>query len=157
MEEDPLIDVTHVLRMEVGPAAVRRVADARAPRTPGTKEGSGGSLGSSVDPKKYTRGDVVRLRELLCSIRHPSVVIVGAVVRPSTASDGALSLEECSAREIDVLRLVGAGATNSEVAAQLYISDATVRSHVGRLRAKLRARNRVELVVLAHRLGLVNP
>lgn len=62
---------------------------------------------------------------------------------------------DCSARELEVLAVVGEGANNDEVARRLSISEATVRSHVMHLRTKLRARTRAELAVRAWELGLV--
>ena len=66
-------------------------------------------------------------------------------------------LRACSSREVEVLALVGEGATNDEIAEQLYIAPTTVRSHVQNLRMKLGARDRVGLVVVAHESGLMEP
>ncbi|HWV56425.1 MAG TPA: response regulator transcription factor, partial [Longimicrobiales bacterium] len=65
-------------------------------------------------------------------------------------------LELLSARERDVLMRVGYGDTNDEIAVALHLSPATVRTYVSRMLAKLGARDRPELVVIAHRSGLVN-
>ncbi len=59
-------------------------------------------------------------------------------------------------RELTVLRLVGLGLTNSEIAQQLHISAGTVKTHVAHLLTKLDARDRVQLVIVAHRAGLVD-
>ncbi|MEW2354208.1 response regulator transcription factor [Spirillospora sp. NPDC029432] len=60
-------------------------------------------------------------------------------------------------REREVLTLVGGGLTNAEIAARLHISVATVKAYVTRLLAKLDARDRVHLVIIAYELGLVSP
>lgn len=57
-------------------------------------------------------------------------------------------------REPEVLRLIGRGRTNSEIAAELYVSEATVKTHINHIFSKLGARDRAQAVVLAHQLGL---
>ncbi|MBN9619427.1 MAG: response regulator transcription factor, partial [Actinobacteria bacterium] len=58
-------------------------------------------------------------------------------------------------RERDVLLLVAEGFTNSEIAQQLHIEPGTAKTHVAHLLTKLDARDRVQLVIIAHRTGLV--
>ncbi len=58
-------------------------------------------------------------------------------------------------REREVLTLVGRGLTNAEIAGQLFISVATAKAHVARLLTKLEARDRVQLVIIAHEAGVV--
>ncbi|GLX06007.1 response regulator transcription factor [Microbispora sp. NBRC 16548] len=60
-------------------------------------------------------------------------------------------------REAEVLTLVGRGLSNAEIAAELFISAATVKTYVTRLLAKLGARDRVRLVIIAYETGLVSP
>jgi DNA-binding NarL/FixJ family response regulator len=59
-------------------------------------------------------------------------------------------------REREVLRLVGLGMSNAEIAASLYITVGTAKTHVARLLAKLGARDRVQLVITAYQAGLVD-
>jgi DNA-binding NarL/FixJ family response regulator len=60
-------------------------------------------------------------------------------------------------REREVLRLVGLGMSNAEIAAALYITTGTAKTHVARLLAKLGARDRVHLVITAYQAGLLDP
>ena len=64
---------------------------------------------------------------------------------------GAKLVGELSKREIEILRLLGEGLTNAEIAARLYISTKTVATHVGNVFAKLQLRNRTEAAAFAHR------
>jgi DNA-binding NarL/FixJ family response regulator len=60
-------------------------------------------------------------------------------------------------REREVMALAAAGQSNDEIAAELYISPATAKTHVSRAMAKLGARDRAQLVVIAYETGLVAP
>jgi len=79
-----------------------------------------------------------------------------ATRRPRARRDAAL-LARLTDREREVLLLVAQGRSNKEVGEELFISDHTVKTHVGRLLTKLEARDRVQLVILAYDNGLVSP
>ncbi|HEY0934462.1 MAG TPA: response regulator transcription factor [Trebonia sp.] len=66
-------------------------------------------------------------------------------------------LDALSERELDVLRLVAAGETNAGIAAQLHIGQATVKTHLANMLAKLGAHDRVQAVITAYETGLVRP
>jgi DNA-binding NarL/FixJ family response regulator len=72
-------------------------------------------------------------------------------------SRGVVPLPEISSRERDVLTLVARGMNNGEIARDLFIGEATVKTHVGNLLTKLGCRDRVQLVVQAFEAGLVVP
>ena len=74
---------------------------------------------------------------------------------PATASSDHLG--DLTARELDVLRLIGRGATNTEIAGELYVSEGTVKTHVGHIFAKLGLRDRAAAVIFAFDHGLVGP
>jgi len=76
-----------------------------------------------------------------------------AASRPAVHSD----LSELTPRELEVLQLLAHGLSNAELAAQLTLSEATIKTHVGRILTKLRLRDRVQAVVLAYETGLVGP
>lgn len=74
---------------------------------------------------------------------------------PWAAADPAAG--QLTERELDVVRAVAQGRPNAEIAAKLYLSEATVKSHVARVLAKLNLRDRVQIAVFAYEKGIVRP
>ena len=73
---------------------------------------------------------------------------------PSPSPGDAHRLVELTDREREVLVAIGRGLSNAEIAGELFLSESTVKTHVGRVLAKLHARDRVHAVIWAHRHGL---
>ncbi len=74
-----------------------------------------------------------------------------------TDGDDAARVEHLTPRELDVLRMIGRGASNTEIAEELFVSEATVKSHVGHIFTKLDLRDRAAAIVFAFDHGLVAP
>jgi DNA-binding NarL/FixJ family response regulator len=84
-------------------------------------------------------------------------VIESFAAAPSPDPVRAGQLGQLTEREVDVLGLVAAGLTNGEIAARLYLGEATVKTHVSRVLLKLGLRDRVQAVAFAYESGLVTP
>jgi DNA-binding NarL/FixJ family response regulator len=84
--------------------------------------------------------------------------LVERYARPQASGGPATSkLSELTPRELEVLSHVARGQSNGEIAADMYLSEATIKTHVSRILAKLDLRDRVQAVVLAYEEGLVKP
>ena len=79
------------------------------------------------------------------------------VRRPLPGANQAIELAALTPRESEVLVLMSGGRSNNEIAAELFLSEATVRTHVSHIFEKLGVRDRVQAVVLAYESGLVRP
>lgn len=77
--------------------------------------------------------------------------------RPVSDPTAYPGLETLTERELDVIRLMAKGRSNAEIATELYLGEATIKTHVGHILAKLAARDRVQAVVIAYESGLVTP
>jgi DNA-binding NarL/FixJ family response regulator len=77
--------------------------------------------------------------------------------RPATSSARPTALRELTPRETEVLLLIAGGLSNGEIADDLVLSEQTVKTHVGRILAKLGLRDRAQAVVVAYESGLVRP
>jgi len=92
--------------------------------------------------------------QVLLQTASAAQLLAGLVLPSHQSSQSAAEKLGLTEREYDVLRLIVQGRTNSEIAAELYVSEATVKTHINHIFAKLGARDRTHAVVLAHQLGL---
>ena len=76
---------------------------------------------------------------------------------PAPGTRGGSAAGGLSEREREVARLVAAGLSNAEIAARLYLSEATIKSHITRILARLGLRDRVQIAVFAYENGIVRP
>ncbi len=122
------------------------------------RAGASGFLLKDIEPVELVRA--VRVVAAGESLLSPSVtrrLIAEFVSRSGTPVAPTPALDVLTDREREVLALVGGGLSNAEIAAGLFISVATARTHVSRAMAKLHARDRAQLVVAAYESGLVTP
>jgi DNA-binding NarL/FixJ family response regulator len=123
------------------------------------KAGASAFLLKGVEPQALI--DAVRTVAGGDALLEPSVTrrLIEAYVKGQAvpAPAGSPLPATLTAREVEILRLIAAGWTNNEIAVHLFISPLTCKSHVSRILAKLDARDRIQLVVLAYESGLVIP
>ncbi|MFC7376289.1 response regulator [Brachybacterium sp. GCM10030267] len=84
-------------------------------------------------------------------------LLARVVATPEPQQKDTSVLDELTDREREVLTLMGRGFSNQEIGAELFVAEATVKTHVGRVLAKLGARDRVQAVIIAFETGLVAP
>ena len=122
------------------------------------RAGASGFLLKDVVPEDlFTAIRVVAAGDALLAPAVTRRLVDEFAARPAPARAAADVLKPLTEREREVLRLVGRGLTNDEIGAALFMSPATAKTHVGRIVAKLGARDRVQLVVTAYETGLVTP
>jgi len=134
----------------------------------GLRAGASGFLLKNAEPEKLV--DAVRVVGNGHALLAPEVT--RRVIERMTSGDSAhthgnrfpamkpaapKALDLLTNREREVLVLIGRGLSNAEIAAELFVGEATVKTHVSNVFAKLHLRDRVQAVVLAHEAGLIRP
>lgn len=121
------------------------------------RAGASGLLLKDMEPAEFVRAiDVLSRGEALLSPLVTRRLIAELASRPEPYTSREL-LDELTAREREVVALVGHGLSNDEIAEELVVSPATAKTHVSRSMIKLQARDRAKLVVFAYEAGLVLP
>jgi DNA-binding NarL/FixJ family response regulator len=121
------------------------------------RAGAGGFLGKGIDPEELlTAIRVVAAGDALLSPAATRALIGRFLAQPAAVPGGVPErLAALTARELEVVTLVAAGLSNDDIAGQLFITPLTAKTHVNRAMAKLAARDRAQLVVIAYQSGLV--
>jgi DNA-binding NarL/FixJ family response regulator len=122
------------------------------------RAGASGFLVKDAEPAELIQA--VRVVARGDALLSPSVtrrLITDLARRPARPPLSAQSLQCLTVREREVMALVAAGLSNDEIAARLYLSPLTSKTHVSRMMTKLGARDRAQLVVMAYETGLVTP
>jgi len=122
------------------------------------KSGASGFLLKDVRPEQLA--DAVRTVARGDALLAPVItrrLIEEFVRRPPPGAGPPAGLETLTDREAEVLRLIARGLSNEEIGKQLFVSVATVKTHVTHILTKLDLRDRVQAVVLAYECGLVQP
>ncbi len=123
------------------------------------RAGASGFLLKDVPPEQLVAG--IRAVASGDALLAPAVTrrVIEEFVRRPPASVRTLppKLGDLTARELEVLKLIARGHSNAEIAKELFVSETTVKTHVGHVLTKLDVRDRVQAVVLAYESGLVEP
>jgi DNA-binding NarL/FixJ family response regulator len=119
--------------------------------------GASGFLLKTAPPEDLlTAVRVVSRGEALLS---PSVTrrVIQEVTRHQRRAPRSPDLDRLTQRELEVLRLLAEGRSNAEIAAELYLSEATVKTHTSSILSKLGLRDRVQVVIFAYKQGIIEP
>ena len=122
------------------------------------RAGATGFLLKDVPPEQLAAGiRVVAQGEALLAPSITRRLIEEFAAASPTPPAPPPGLDELTARELEVFRCVARGLSNAEIAAELIVSETTVKTHVARLLMKLGLRDRVQAVVLAYESGVAVP
>ena len=122
------------------------------------RAGAAGFMLKDAPPRQLA--EAVRTVAAGESLLAPAVtkrLIERYISRPPSDTARRERFAELTERELEVLQLITLGLSNAEIAARMFLSEATVKTHVTRILSKLGVRDRVQAVVLAYESGLVQP
>ena len=121
------------------------------------RAGASGFLLKDVPPEELAAG--IRIVARGDALLAPSITkrLIHEFSRAAPAGAPPPGFDELTAREVEVFKLVARGMSNAEIAAELVVSETTVKTHVARLLMKLGIRDRVQAVVLAYETGIAVP
>jgi DNA-binding NarL/FixJ family response regulator len=119
------------------------------------RAGASGFLLKNAAPEELVRA--IRVVTSGAGLLDPAVTqrVIEEFARTPASPRPPRELASLTERELEVLNLVAAGLSNAEIAAQLYVSESTVKTHVARMLTKLRLRDRVQAVVYAYERGVI--
>jgi DNA-binding NarL/FixJ family response regulator len=120
------------------------------------KAGASGFLLKDIRPEQLA--EAVRVAAAGDALLAPAItrrLIEEFVRRPPPGAGPPAELSQLTERELEVLKLIARGLSNAEIASTLFLSEATVKTHITHVLAKLNLRDRVQAVVLAYESGLV--
>jgi DNA-binding NarL/FixJ family response regulator len=122
------------------------------------RAGAGGFMLKDAPPRQLSEAvRTVAAGEALLAPAVTKRLIERYVSRPPSDSVRRERFSDLTERELEVLRLLTRGLSNVEIGERLYLSEATVKTHVTRVLSKLGVRDRVQAVVLAYETGLAQP
>lgn len=122
------------------------------------RAGASGFLLKDSPPEELIHAvRVVAGGDALLSPKVTRSLIADFAARPAGPPRADHTLSPLTERELDVVRLVAQGRTNSEIAQELYLAEQTVKTHMSRILAKLGLRDRTQVVITAYESGLVRP
>jgi DNA-binding NarL/FixJ family response regulator len=120
------------------------------------RAGAAGFVLKDIEPADLLAASrVIAAGEALLAPSVTRRLIAEFAGRPAARPATGKVLADLTGREREILQHVGLGKTNDEIAAELYLSPATVKTHVGRIMSKLYAHDRAQLVIAAYESGLV--
>jgi DNA-binding NarL/FixJ family response regulator len=122
------------------------------------RAGASGFLLKDTPPEQLVAGiGVIARGEALLAPSITRRVVEEFARKPRVRPGDQPALEQLTPRELEVLRLIARGLSNTEIAGNLFVSETTVKTHVAHILMKLELRDRVQAVVLAYESGLVEP